>query len=246
MGCNHLSLPEIPASGNKVLIWWTILKIQFSVAFNTQNLCIFGEISFKFFSWWFHWVSIGSGNGLVLTGNMPLPVPFLTEIYDVVSRQQWFNEIYMYFNIYSHSFLFFYWFIFYFCFDICIHWPTHQVVFIIVIASYNAELNINIPLVTGGWVTIRERFFCEFKIWFLAQFPRPQLVVHAVYHQKCCSWCGQLDVKYGGKVDISVDEIFLFKLFFLGFFSVCVPNIYFNIFEYLSTLDLLSFDKSDL
>ena len=40
--------------------------------------------------------------------------------------------------------------------------------------------------------------------------------------------------------------MFLFKLFFLGFFSVCLPNIYFNILEYLSTLDLLSFDKSDL
>ena len=49
-----------------------------------------------------------------------------------------------------------------------------------------------------------------------------------------------------GKFDISVDKIFLFKLFFLGFFSVCLPNIYFNMLEYLSTLDLLSFDKSDL
>ena len=46
--------------------------------------------------------------------------------------------------------------------------------------------------------------------------------------------------------DISVDEIFPFKLFFLGFFSVCLPNIYFNILEYLSTLDLLSFNQSDL
>ena len=55
-----------------------------------------------------------------------------------------------------------------------------------------------------------------------------------------------VDVKYSGKVDISVDNIFLFKLFFLGFFSVCLPNIYFNILEYLSSLDLLSFDKSDL
>ena len=54
---------------------------------------------------------------------------------------------------------------------------------------------------------------------------------------------GQLDVKYSGKVDISVDEIFLFKLFSLGFFSVCLPNIYFNILEYLSTLDLLSLIK---
>ena len=78
------------------------------------------------------------------------------------------------------------------------------------------------------------------------QFPRPQLVVHAVYHKERCSPCGQLDVKYCGKVDISIDNIFLFKLFFLGFFSVCLPNIYFNIFEYLSTLDSLSFDKSDL
>ena len=47
-------------------------------------------------------------------------------------------------------------------------------------------------------------------------------------------------------IDISADKIFLFKLFFLGFFSVCVPNIYFNILAYLSTLDLLSFDKNDL
>ena len=78
------------------------------------------------------------------------------------------------------------------------------------------------------------------------QFPRPQLVVHAVYHQERCSRCGQLDVKYIGKVDISVDEIFLFKLFFLGLFSVCLHNIYFNILEYLSILDLLSFDQSDL
>ena len=30
------------------------------------------------------------------------------------------------------------------------------------------------------------------------------------------------------------------------FFSGCLPNIYFNILEYLSTLDLLSFDKSEL
>ena len=60
------------------------------------------------------------------------------------------------------------------------------------------------------------------------------------------SGCGQLDVKYSGKVDISVDKILLFKLFFLGFFSVCLPNIFFNMLEYLSTLDLLSFDKSDL
>ena len=52
-------------------------------------------------------------------------------------------------------------------------------------------------------------------------------------------------VKYSCKVDIFVDKIFLFKLFFLWFFSVCLPNIYFNILEYLSTLDLLSFDKSD-
>ena len=66
-------------------------------------------------------------------------------------------------------------------------------------------------------------------------------MVHAVYHYERCSWCGQLDVKYSGKVDISVDKIFLFKLFFLGLFSVCLPNIYFNMLEYLSTLDLLSY-----
>ena len=60
--------------------------------------------------------------------------------------------------------------------------------------------------------------------------------VHSAHANKC-SRCG--------KVDIYVDETFLFKLFFLGFFSVCLPNIYFNILEYLSTLDLLSFDKSD-
>ena len=52
-----------------------------------------------------------------------------------------------------------------------------------------------------------------------------------------------VDIRYSGKVDISVDKIFLFKLFFLGFVSVCIPNIYFNILEYLSTLDLLSLDK---
>ena len=52
--------------------------------------------------------------------------------------------------------------------------------------------------------------------------------------------------KYSGEVDISVDEIFLLKLFFLGFFSVCLTNIYFNVLEYLSTPDSLSFDKSDL
>ena len=43
---------------------------------------------------------------------------------------------------------------------------------------------------------------------------------------------------------MSVDKLFLFKLFFLVSFSVCLSNVYFNI-EYLSTLDLLSFDKSD-
>ena len=56
----------------------------------------------------------------------------------------------------------------------------------------------------------------------------------------------QLDVKYSDKVDISVDKIILFTLFFLRFFSACLPNIYFNILEYLSILDLISFDKSDL
>ena len=53
------------------------------------------------------------------------------------------------------------------------------------------------------------------------------------------TWCN-------GKVDISFDKIFLLKLFFLGFFSVCLPNVYFYIVEYLSTLDLISFVKSDL
>ena len=80
----------------------------------------------------------------------------------------------------------------------------------------------------------------------LSEFLRPQLVVHAVYHKERCSSCGQLDVKYSGKVDISIDNIFPFKLYFLGFFSVRLPDIYFNILEYLSTLDSLSFDKSDL
>ena len=56
----------------------------------------------------------------------------------------------------------------------------------------------------------------------------------------------RLDVKYSGKVDTSDDKIFLFKLFFLGFFSVCLPNIYFNILEYLNILDLLSLDKNDV
>ena len=79
-----------------------------------------------------------------------------------------------------------------------------------------------------------------------SQFPRTRLVVQGVYHQERCSRCGQLNVKYSGKVDIFVDRIFLFKLFFLGFFSVCLPNIYFNILEYLSILDLPSFDQSDL
>ena len=71
-------------------------------------------------------------------------------------------------------------------------------------------------------------------------------MVPAVYHKERGSRCGQLDEKYSGKVDISVDKIFLFKLFFLEFFSVCLPNIYFNILEYLSILNLLSFDKIDL
>ena len=44
---------------------------------------------------------------------------------------------------------------------------------------------------------------------------------------------------------MSVDKMFLFKLFFLLSFSVCLSNIYFNILEYLSILDLLSFDKID-
>ena len=57
---------------------------------------------------------------------------------------------------------------------------------------------------------------------------------------------GNLMQKYSGKVNVSVDKIFMFKPFFLVFFSVCVPNFYFNVIEYLSTLDLLSFDKSDL
>ena len=86
--------------------------------------------------------------------------------------------------------------------------------------------------------------FHQFQFQF--QLHRPKLVVHADYHYERCSRCGQLDVKYSGKVDISVDKIFLFKLFFLGFFSVCLPNIYFNMSEYLSILDLLSFAKSDL
>ena len=83
------------------------------------------------------------------------------------------------------------------------------------------------------------------KMTFYIEFLRPQLVVHAVYHQVGCSRCGQLDVKYSDKVDISVDKIFMFYLFFLGFFSVCLLNIYFNVLEYLSILDLLSFDKND-
>ena len=37
--------------------------------------------------------------------------------------------------------------------------------------------------------------------------------------------------------------MFPFKLCFLGFFSVCLPNIYFKTLEYSSTLGLLSFDK---
>ena len=86
----------------------------------------------------------------------------------------------------------------------------------------------------------------QWRLFPRVQLHRPQLVVHAVYHYERCSRCGQLDVKYSGKVDISVDKILLFKLFFLGLFSVCLPNIYFNMLEYLSTLDLLSFDKSDL
>ena len=36
--------------------------------------------------WW--WVSIGSGNGLVVTGNKPLPQLMMTQIY-VVTRPQW-------------------------------------------------------------------------------------------------------------------------------------------------------------
>ena len=83
----------------------------------------------------------------------------------------------------------------------------------------------------------------QIRIWpqpccqdIIHQFPRPQLVVvHGVYHWERCSWCRQFDVKYSGKVDISVDTIFLFKHFIFGFFSVCLSNIYFNILEYLST-----------
>ena len=116
----------------------------------------------------------------------------------------------------------------------------------------------------GGWCTLEpinslgsvcvcaqpmrddcRRSLAECMHRMLPEFPRPQLVVHAVYHLERCSRCGQLHVKYSGEVDVS-DKIFLFKLFFLGFFSVCLPNIYFNIIEYLSTLDLLSFNKSDL
>ena len=41
------------------------------------------------------------------------------------------------------------------------------------------------------------------------------------------TWCK----KYSDKVDISVDEIFLFKLFFLGFFSVYVLQ-YIRIFKH--------------
>ena len=61
------------------------------------------------------------------------------------------------------------------------------------------------------------------------QLPRPQLVVHAVYHQERCNRCGQIDVKYSDKVHIYIDKILLFEHFFLGFYSVCLPNIYFNI-----------------
>ena len=71
----------------------------------------------------------------------------------------------------------------------------------------------------------------------------PQLVVHVVYHQEHCSQCGQLNVKYNGKTDISVDKISLFELFFLGFFSDCLPNIYLNILEYFSTLDFFHLIK---
>ena len=68
-------------------------------------------------------------------------------------------------------------------------------------------------------------------------------MVHAVYHYDRCSRCGQLDVKDSGRVDVSVDKKFLFKLFFLGYFSACLPNIYFSMLECLSTLDLLLFEK---
>ena len=39
--------------------------------------------------WWL--VNIGSGNGLVPSGNKPLPEPMLTKIF-VVTRSQWVNE----------------------------------------------------------------------------------------------------------------------------------------------------------
>ena len=45
---------------------------------------------------------------------------------------------------------------------------------------------------------------------------------------------------------MSVDKIFLFKLFFLGFYSVSLLNIDVNILKYLSNMNFLSFDKSDL
>ena len=64
----------------------------------------------------------------------------------------------------------------------------------------------------------------------------------------CQKNCNTIDLRRAqvNKVDISVDKIFLFKLSFLGFFSVCLSNIYLNIWEHLSVLDLLSFDKRDL
>ena len=40
-------------------------------------------------------VNIGSGNGLVPSGNKPLPEPMLTQIY-VVSRPQWVNAFILY------------------------------------------------------------------------------------------------------------------------------------------------------
>ena len=56
MGCNYFSVPEIPASGTKVLIW------LFENVFHEKNHCLCIQI-LHFHCFWLYKVNMGLGNG---------------------------------------------------------------------------------------------------------------------------------------------------------------------------------------
>ena len=210
----------------------------------------------------YRWLlNIGSGNGLLPSSNKPLPELMLSECLNAISQENAIFKIFRRFVMvsmcqhirvlrngghFANSFLIvasssinsF----------VCLSWSIDFTIFFLSAPWLHQQKG---KTTTGSALDGAVLDFTQILAYLVhnmnkSQFPRPQLVVHAVYHQEHCSRCGQLDVKYSGKVHISVDKIFLFKLFFLRFFSVCLPNIYFNILRYLSNLDLLSFDESDL